>query len=77
MSPDMYTDSEESGTESEEATDVESYDDDDYDDEQDESVEESDADEDDLVSEASSETENSGANHVYDDKVGDFFSLIC
>ncbi|XP_058781220.1 rho GTPase-activating protein REN1-like isoform X4 [Vicia villosa] len=65
VSPDIYTDSEESGSESEEGTDDDlSYDDDD-DDYDDESVHESD--EDDLVSESYTETGDSEADD-YDDK---------
>ncbi|CAL5204615.1 unnamed protein product [Lathyrus oleraceus] len=64
-SPDIYTDSEESGSESEEGTDDDlSYDDDD-DDYDDESVQESD--EDDVVSESYTETGDSEADD-YDDK---------
>ncbi|CAK8568206.1 unnamed protein product [Lathyrus sativus] len=64
VSPDIYTDSEESGSESEEGTDDDlSYDDDDdYDDE---SMQESD--EDDLVSESYTETGDSETDD-YDDK---------
>ncbi|CAI8599172.1 unnamed protein product [Vicia faba] len=69
VSPDIYTDSEESGSESEEGTDDDlSYDDDDDDDDDyddDESMQESD--EEDLVSESYTETGDSEADD-YDDK---------
>ncbi|KAJ7965799.1 Rho GTPase activating protein [Quillaja saponaria] len=67
VSPELYTDSEESGTESEEATDDdESYDDDEHD----SASQESDADaDDDLASnETYSETGDSESNDLYDDK---------
>ncbi|KAF1869218.1 hypothetical protein Lal_00048500 [Lupinus albus] len=72
--PEMFTDSEESGSECEEVTDDDlSYDDDDYyDDEEDESIHESevdiDHDDDDIVSETDSENGDSIANGKYDDK---------
>ncbi|KAF1871796.1 hypothetical protein Lal_00020591 [Lupinus albus] len=73
-SPDIYTDTEESGSESEEGTDDDlSYDDEDYDDEEDGSVHESDVD-DDLVSESYSETGESQANDEHDDKDHDHSS---
>ncbi|XP_019462322.1 PREDICTED: rho GTPase-activating protein REN1-like isoform X2 [Lupinus angustifolius] len=62
--PEMFTDSEESGSESEEATDDDDYYDDD---EEDESIQESD-DEEDIVSQTDSETGDSMANDEYDDK---------
>ncbi|CAK8537625.1 unnamed protein product [Lathyrus sativus] len=67
--PDMYMDSEDGESESEEATDDDlSYDDYD-DDEQDESIEGSDVDaDDDVVSETNSETGDSAVNDGYDDK---------
>ncbi|OIV96590.1 hypothetical protein TanjilG_28447 [Lupinus angustifolius] len=73
-SPDIYTDTEESGSESEEGTEDDlSYDDEDYDDEEDGSVHESDVD-DDLVSESYSETGESQAYDEHDDKDHDHSS---
>ncbi|XP_019431176.1 PREDICTED: rho GTPase-activating protein REN1-like isoform X5 [Lupinus angustifolius] len=68
--PEMFTDSEESGSECEEVTDDDlSYDDDDYyDDEEDESIQESEVDDDDIISETDSENGDSMANDKYDDK---------
>ncbi|CAL0307809.1 unnamed protein product [Lupinus luteus] len=71
--PEMFTDSEESGSECEEVTDDDlSYDDDDYyDDEEDESVQESELDVDDedaIISETESENGDSMANDKCDDK---------
>lgn len=74
MSPDIYTDTEESGSESEEGTDDDLSYDEDYDDE---SIHESDEDEeDDLVSESYTET---GDSEDYNDKVNafSFFSIHC
>ncbi|KAK2376130.1 rho GTPase-activating protein REN1 [Trifolium repens] len=65
--PDMYMDSEDDESESEEATDDDLSYDNSYDDEQDESIEGSDVDED-LVSEINSETGDSAVNAEYDDK---------
>ncbi|CAL0317840.1 unnamed protein product [Lupinus luteus] len=61
--PEMFTDSEESGSESEEATDDDDY----YDDDEEESIQESD-DEEDIVSHTDSDTGDSMANDEYDDK---------
>ncbi|XP_073225143.1 rho GTPase-activating protein REN1-like isoform X3 [Cicer arietinum] len=70
VSPDIYTDSEESGSESEEGSDEDlSYDEDYDDDDQDESIHESDEEEDDLVSE--SYTEGDSEADDYNDKDGD------
>ncbi|XP_061362347.1 rho GTPase-activating protein REN1-like [Gastrolobium bilobum] len=67
--PDMYFDSEDSGSESEEATDDDLSYDDYYDDEEDDSIQESDVDaDDDVVSQTDSETGDSTANDEYDDK---------
>ncbi|CAL5189490.1 unnamed protein product [Lathyrus oleraceus] len=67
--PDMYMDSEDGESESEEATDDDLSYDDSYDDEQDESIEGSDVDaDDDVVSETNSETGDPAVNDEYDDK---------
>lgn len=72
----MFTDSEESGSESEVATDDDLSYDDYYDDEEDESMQESDVDaDDDIVSETNSETGDSMANDEYGDKVRALFIL--
>ncbi|KAJ7958935.1 Rho GTPase activating protein [Quillaja saponaria] len=69
LSPELYTDSEESGTESEEATDDdESYDDDEHDGSFQESDADADADDDLASNETYSETSDSGSNDLYDDK---------
>lgn len=68
--PEMYMDSEDNGSASEEATDDDLSYDDYYDDEQDESIEESDVDaDDDLVCKTNSETRESTVNGEYDDEV--------
>lgn len=73
VSPDIYSDSEESGSENEEATDDDEYYDDD---ERDESIQESDVDgDDDFSSETNSQTEED-SNHVYDNKVCALFLLF-
>ncbi|XP_058759705.1 rho GTPase-activating protein REN1-like isoform X2 [Vicia villosa] len=67
--PDMYMDSEDGESESEEATDDDLSYDDYYDDEQDGSIEGSDVDaDDDLVGETNSKTGDSAVNDEYDDK---------